>query len=745
MQFNKFFDELKRRNIFRVATAYAIAGWLIIQICTATFPYLNLPDWLITAVIIFVAIGFPIAIIFAWAFEITPEGIKKSREVQKDESITSQTGKKINRVIITVLSVAVFFLIIERVFFARASILEGEQANIENASIAVLPFVNMSSDPENEYFSDGLSEELLNALAKVENMKVAGRTSSFKFKGQNENLSMIAEELGVAYILEGSVRKSGNRVRITAQLIKADDGYHMWSDAYDRELNDIFAIQQEISRTVLNELKVHLLPNDETELEAIPTTDVEAYQAYLKANQLVVNRDIDEINVAIELYLNAIRLDPTFAEAYARLSIAYDLQGYYGNIPFEEEMANVKEYAEAALAMDDNLAEAHAAMGLYYGGIQEFEQAKEYYIKSLELNPNLTDAYNWLGNLYIDDLREPDLGFEQFKKMYEVDPLAPLSIYNRARASIFDDKDDEARELYQKNQRINPEFIPTYLGLAFLESNSPRSRFDESFINVHKAYKLDNNFVRSINIMVTRAVDLNLEPVAKHYLDILKQNYPESPEYLNRTGTYASLSGDYSYVEEDALPFIERTGFVPQDGGFYYDVVDLYVKKGTPEESLKWFIKYDEELVNGEKESLSVQTAFPALALAYYYQKTEQNEKADRLIEQFCELAESLKDNEDFGPDSDLYFYGTMRCHIEKRDLDTALPYVKEMIEERRDIGGMYSWLNESEGVLTEMMDRPDYREFLEPAFEELETQRANLIEYLKDEGVWKEEWGGGN
>ena len=212
MDFRNLIAELKRRNVFRVATAYAIAGWLIIQICATTFPFLKLPEWLITAVIVFVLIGFPLSLIFAWAFELTPEGFKKSKEVEITESVTSRTGKKLNGIIITVLSMAVIFLLVERVFFAEAAFIQNQsEIEFETASIAVLPFVDMSADQDQEYFSDGLSEELLNALAKVEDMKVAGRTSSFKFKGQNENLKLIGDELNVQHILEGSVRKSGNR------------------------------------------------------------------------------------------------------------------------------------------------------------------------------------------------------------------------------------------------------------------------------------------------------------------------------------------------------------------------------------------------------------------------------------------------------------------------------------------------------------------------------------------------------
>ena len=303
MNLLQLFEELKRRNVFRVATAYAITGWLLIQIIATIAPQLAFPEWVPPFFTILILVGFPLSLIFAWAFELTPEGLKKSKEVDITESVTIRTGKKLNGLIITVLSMAIIFLLIERVFFAKKAILDDakELANLDNTSIAVLPFVNMSDDENNEYFSDGLSEELLNVLAKIDELKVAGRTSSFKFKGMNEDLKTVGSELGVNHILEGSVRKSGDRVRVTAQLIKVDDGFHMWSETYDRELTatNVFDIQDDISREVLAQLKVQLLPEEVPEIDEIPTQDIEAYQSYLKANQMMVNRNYDEIEAEI--------------------------------------------------------------------------------------------------------------------------------------------------------------------------------------------------------------------------------------------------------------------------------------------------------------------------------------------------------------------------------------------------------------------------------------------------------------
>jgi TolB-like protein len=290
MNFKKFLSELKRRNVFKVATTYAIAGWLIIQIVTAIDQPLSLPGWFATTIIVVVFIGFPIALIIAWAFELTPEeGIKKSEGLENTPAIHKSTGKKLNKLLITVLSLAVVFLVINRVFYVKVT---GE-VDTGTASIAVLPFVDMSPQQDQSHFSDGLSEELLNVLAKVKDLKVAGRTSSFKYKGQNDDLVKIGSALRVDHILEGSVRKSGNSIRITAQLIKVADGFHMWSETYDRDYSaeNIFEIQDEISNEVLKELKVKLLGEAAaSKIKKVITKNTEAYEAYLKGLQLSRNK-----------------------------------------------------------------------------------------------------------------------------------------------------------------------------------------------------------------------------------------------------------------------------------------------------------------------------------------------------------------------------------------------------------------------------------------------------------------------
>ena len=414
------FAELKRRNVFRVGIAYGVTTWVLLQIVDVMSPMMALPEWAPRLIFLILAIGFFPALIFAWAFELTPEGLKREKDVDRSQSITAATGRKLDFVIIGVLAIAVVLLVADRVW-------QGEPEVITTAggkSIAVLPFVNMSSDAEQEYFSDGITEEILNSLAAVKELKVAGRTSSFAFKGQNDDLRKIGDTLGVDHILEGSVRKAGATVRITAQLIHVEDGFHMWSETYDRELTDVFAIQEEIASEILGQLRANLL---DEELEAFEPqrTDPEVYDLYLLARQRIYARTQHTIRSAVDLLDQAIEKDPGYAPAYAQRGIAAIMLSdrSYGTIPDAEALRQGKRFVDRALELDENLAEGWAALGLYYANRpSEYELGVEALTKALALNPNLIDASNWL-SIALSSLGDMSAQLQLIEDMTERDPL----------------------------------------------------------------------------------------------------------------------------------------------------------------------------------------------------------------------------------------------------------------------------------------------------------------------------------
>ncbi|MFT7130754.1 MAG: TolB-like protein [Gammaproteobacteria bacterium] len=368
---NGLFEELKHRNVFRVGIAYLALTWLVIQITNIAVPALNLPETLNSIVFYLGLIGFPFALLLAWAFELTPDGLKRSSDVADDASIRADSSRKLNYVVIAMLVFIAAIALWQGQSTPAAESGESKAATIpaDNSpakaaaspskaasdtirnqhSIAVLPFVNMSSDPEQEYFSDGLSEELLNLLAQIRELKVTGRTSSFAFKGRNEDLRKIGEQLNVATVLEGSVRRSGNRLRITAQLIKVEDGFHLWSETYDREMTDVFAIQDEIAAKIVAALHVKLeLP---IPLRGLPTTNMEAYQLFLEAKALAASEYYRMLD-AVEILKRAVKLDPEFAEAHEYLANLYANFIGSGQGTEKEYQPLVTKHANTALSID---------------------------------------------------------------------------------------------------------------------------------------------------------------------------------------------------------------------------------------------------------------------------------------------------------------------------------------------------------------------------------------------------------
>ncbi|MGA9574974.1 MAG: tetratricopeptide repeat protein [Lysobacterales bacterium] len=387
---NNFFAELKRRNVFRVGLAYVIVSWIALQFVDVVQDPLNLPLWLPKVVIVLLAIGFPIALIISWAFELTPEGLMKTANADQYESITPRTGQKINKLIIGGLTLAVVFLLVERFYPDNEEPgISTPEAQPAKTTIAVLPFVNMSGDPGQEFFSDGMTEEILNVLAKNRSLRVAGRTSSFAFKGRNEDMRVIGKELGVDYLIEGSVRKGAETVRITTQLVQADDGFHVWSETYDRKLTDIFMVQDEIAHAISDALKVSFGGGESKPNAANQTENMAAYDLYLKARDAHKSRRVPE---ALSLAEKVTTMEPEFAPGWAVYAQALALapNWIYMDEPMESAGAYAKAYiaAQKALILDSNSVEALGALANVNRTRLQWRDAGKAYLKALSIDPD---------------------------------------------------------------------------------------------------------------------------------------------------------------------------------------------------------------------------------------------------------------------------------------------------------------------------------------------------------------------
>jgi adenylate cyclase len=475
VKIENFFSELKRRNVYKVAVAYAIVGWLLVQVATQVFPFLEIPNWVVRLVIALVAIGFPVALVIAWAFEATPEGIKRTEDVD----LTVQPGSKKQVwiyvvVIAAAISVALFFL---GRYTAGTKTGLAKPNDTSAKSIAVLPFVNMSADKNDEYLSDGVSEELITALSKITGLQVKARTSSFAFKGKNEDIQKIGELLHVSHLLEGSVAKAGNKLRITAQLIQASDGNHLWSDTYDREMQDIFAVRSEVAQQVADTLKVRLLGEDKRKIDKKPTENLEAYNLYRQGRFYTDKLSEEGMTKAVPLFQQAIEKDPRFALAYAGMADNYVIAAD-AIIPPREAFSKAKEAALKAIELDDSLAEAHASLGLvHYHYDWDWPAAEQELKRAISLNPQSAQSYT-LYTHYLAGMGRYDEAKKFGARALELDPLSVSAHWFLGWGAIYAGRSDEAIGFFSKALELDPNnpWTRWFLGRAYLLSgNSPRA------------------------------------------------------------------------------------------------------------------------------------------------------------------------------------------------------------------------------------------------------------------------------
>lgn len=438
-----FWTELKRRRVIRVVVLYAVAGWIVIEVASTVLPNLNLPDWSVTLVTALVALGFVLAVVLAWAFDTGPDGLRRTPDLAAQAPTNPATATADT---------------------AAASETETPKARPRadpRKSIAVLPFVNMSGEAENEYFSDGISEEILNLLVKLPRLRVASRTSSFLLKGKEMSIPQAAETLGVATVLEGSVRRAGDRVRITAQLIDSGTDSHLWSETYDREMKDVFAIQDDIARNIVDALEMTLTPKERRSIQNVSTSSAGAYDYYLRGRSYMHTMTQRDYEHAIAMYRKAIELDDKYALAYAGIADAYAHMFRYANAS-RDNAEKATEYSALAVEMDPDSAEARASRGLALFINEEYTAAEQEFARAIELNPNLFEAYYYSGLAYTSQA-DFERAAEMYRKASAVNPndYQPVCFLAQAYASLGRKHDEmKARlasiELIERHMELNP-------------------------------------------------------------------------------------------------------------------------------------------------------------------------------------------------------------------------------------------------------------------------------------------------
>jgi TolB-like protein len=447
------------------------------QVAEVLESLVGLPAWAGSAILVLLAVGFPIALIFSWFYELTPEGISLEKDVEPGESITHVTGRRLDFIVISLLCAAVILFAYDKWWLRDDITIAPSAAN----SIAVLPFANMSGDPAQEYFSDGLSDTLIHVLAQVSGLKVTAKTSSFYFKGKNIDVGEIARQLEVGTILEGSVQRAGNRVRVIAQLVNAGEGTHLWSKTFDRDLEDIFAVQDEIAEEVVEALKVTLLDSEEERLAQRYQPTLEAYEQLILGRHEMAKRTADSLAAAEQHFKQAIKLDPDYALPYVGLANTYGLQVIYSGLVFEESLQRRQPLVDKALELDPLSGEALTARITLHRAQQlktrkgsrrreEEDAVEQEYLKAIKLNPNYARARHLYNMLLIGEGRFEE-GLVQIRLAAELDPMSPIIQLNVVRAIWITGRVEEALTLTRRNIERNPEFPNNYSWMAGMQTD----------------------------------------------------------------------------------------------------------------------------------------------------------------------------------------------------------------------------------------------------------------------------------
>jgi TolB-like protein/Flp pilus assembly protein TadD len=548
MKPNNFFSELKRRNVYKVAVAYAVVGWLVIQVSSTVLPTFHAPEWVVQTLVVLVALGFPIALVIAWAFELTPEGLKRTEDVDLGAAQRPRHRAWIFVVIIAgVMSLGLFFL---GRYTATTKQSGGPTAT--QKSIAVLPFANLSRDPDNAYFAAGIQDEIITRLSKITDLNVISCTSTQRFKSSPDDIPAIAVQLGVANILEGSVQRTADAVRVNVQLIRGATDTHLWADTFDRKLTDIFAVESEIAKTIAETLQAKLSGSEQNAIAARPTESTEAYQLYLKGRFFWNKRTGQNLNKAADYFNQAIAADQRYALAYVGLADAYVLMPLYGAGAPRDCYPKAKAAAKKALELDDASAEAHTSLAqvhCYYD--LDYPQAIREFQRAIELNPNYATAHQWYGSSGLAALGQFDDAVAEVKSAIALDPLSLV--------------------------------INTDLGNTYYRAR----RYDQAVDQMRKTLEMDPAFYYAHwNLGSALAAKGALKPAIEEYEKARALN--DDPSMLGLLANAYAKSGNKAEALKirDQLELVSKQRYV---SGYSFALADLGL--GNKEEALHWLEK----------------------------------------------------------------------------------------------------------------------------------------------------------
>jgi TolB-like protein/Flp pilus assembly protein TadD len=665
------FEELKRRNVLRMAMLYVVASWVILQVADVLFDAMELPPTWTRLILAILILGFPLALIFSWVYEMTPEGIKREKDIDRGQSITPQTGRKISILTVVLLVVAIAIVAIDRLIPESAmpvatKAVETSQsppapdpaqlaaekfAPPPDRSVAVLPFANRSAREEDAYFVDGIHDDILTQLARIGSLTVISRTSVEKFRDSSQSIREIGDILGVKTVLEGGVQRAGDRVRINVQLIDVVTDAHLWAETYDRELttSNIFAIQSEISQSIAESLKATLSPEEKAQIETAQTGNMAALEAYFLGRQAMARRTSASLAEAERQFKKAIELDPGYALAYVALADTYRLQTGYSGLPQSEYEALAGSLVEKALAINDRLGEAYISMA---GFSDRDEAAREaHYQKGISLAPGYVPGRHWYGN-FLARTGRPAEGLVQLEEAARLDPLSAIVRVSMGGVNERLGRFEQARDDYLAALRIDPDFAVAHSELALLAATT--SHVDEAIIQIRKALALDPGNPSYRNRLAAFWEVLGAIPQADRALASIKPVEPSGWLSAWTSAFFAANRGDLSAAGAYAQIAVES---VPDDEITLLILGLRDLDAGHPEIAVARYEDTFPALADKQNPLVDVTNYGHAIHFAYLLQATGETDRANLLLERALAVTETL-------PTQGIYGYGLHKVAI---------------------------------------------------------------------------------
>jgi len=699
-------SELKRRNVLRMAVLYVLAAWVIMQVAEVVIALADLPAWAGSFVLTVLAIGLPIALVISWFYEITPEGLALEKDIAAKDSITHVTGRRIDFIVIALLAAAVILFAVHTWWPLAPT----------DKSVAVLAFENMSGDPEQEFFSDGISEELLNTLAKVDGLRVISRSSSFSFRGKDIDIPTIAEELNVAHVLEGSVRRMGNSVRITAQLVDASTDSHLWSETFDRELTtqNIFSIQSDIAAAIADKLRATLSRQDQVNLRNVPTSSLEAYQSYWLGKQRMFSRTSDSLEQAVEYFEKAIEIDPEFALAYVGLADTYMLLGDYAGMSLNDVLEYGEPAISKALTLDDGLAQAFVAQGAIRAKVGDYDTAIDAFQRAIELDPNYSKAYHWYGDVLLTYLRQPDAALPLLERAYTLDPVSPPLTATVGQTLTALGRFDEAMEYYQKALEIEPAYASTYYLIGSLHAYA-YGRLDLGVRWSLESYARDPRYIFNLYGLSIYYLALGDDQKADYWIDQALSNGPD----WYRPNMAAALLSFRRGNETEVLEAADRLqGIAPGNNTTLY----LLVATGRYRELLRIAAESYPEFMCDRDPEVSRPSLPSAIHVSLALDKTGDRECANRLMDKALEQMRVMPRLGSFG-----YGFADIEVYARQNKKEQALTALRQAID---DDCCVFWWTQAERSPHTELLrGDPEFKAMMD----ELRSKMANQLNRVRE------------